>query len=280
MPFIDKFQCMYDGYNEVVEAKILDATPFKVTRMVPQRYNTGDRAPSAKCRNHSSADILDALRKCSEFIDGTSVATVATAEVKDNGNSVTPGGSIFDSEDSGSEAVPGTPIFVAAFSRVKQRLAPLLLLRKKHALQTMVCPNLCFAMIGPLTRDLPAAPIRVERRRKGKRPPNAFLDSRGVPDWQEEWEWLHEADYGKVLLKRKRMHSMRSSIDPSFNVPYDESIHGQYLRENLKISHLSPDKQAQLTALVKEYWPVFRPEDMSIPVLDYMCHIDTGAARP
>eukprot|EP00956_Cyclotella_meneghiniana_P029879 scaffold73754_cov22-Cyclotella_meneghiniana.AAC.2 len=109
MPFIDKFQCMYDGYNEVVEAKILDTSPFKVTRMVPQRYNTGDRAPSDKCCNHSSADILDALRKCSDFMDGTSVATVATAEVKD-GNSVTLGGSILDSEDSGSEAVPGTPI--------------------------------------------------------------------------------------------------------------------------------------------------------------------------
>eukprot|EP00956_Cyclotella_meneghiniana_P020206 scaffold35356_cov44-Cyclotella_meneghiniana.AAC.2 len=62
MPFIDKFQCTYDGYNEVVEAKILDSTPFKVTRMVPQRYNTGDRAPSDKCCNHSSADILAALR--------------------------------------------------------------------------------------------------------------------------------------------------------------------------------------------------------------------------
>jgi hypothetical protein len=68
---------------------------------------------------------------------------------------------------------------------------------------------------------------------------------------------------------------MRDSLDPTFNVPFDDARDGQYLRDNLRISHLSVDRQKQIILLVKCKWGVFRPEGMSIPVLDYVCNIDT-----
>ena len=135
-------------------------------------------------------------------------------------------------------------------------------------------------LVSVYTFRFHAAPIRVERRKKGKRPSNAYLDDRGHPDWQQDWEWLQEGNFGKVLCRRKRQHDMRPTIDPSFNVPFDESKHGEYLRECLKLDHLSSDKQADLIALIKRFWPVFNPEGMSIPVLDYECNIDTGTAKP
>ena len=69
-------------------------------------------------------------------------------------------------------------------------------------------------------------------------------------------------------------------LDPSFDVPYDEAKYGNYLRDSLKIDHLSATQQAQLISLIKRKWGVFRPEGMSIPVADYECHIDTGTSPP
>lgn len=69
-------------------------------------------------------------------------------------------------------------------------------------------------------------------------------------------------------------------LDPSFDVPYDEAKYGDYLRDSLKIDHLSATQQAQLISLIKRKWGVFRPEGMSIPVADYECHIDTGTSPP
>jgi hypothetical protein len=60
-------------------------------------------------------------------------------------------------------------------------------------------------------------------------------------------------------------------LDPSFNVPYDEEKYGTYLRDSLKLDHLTPTQQAQLVDLIKRKWGVFRPEGMSQPVLDYIC---------
>lgn len=128
--------------------------------------------------------------------------------------------------------------------------------------------------------SLLAAQIRVERRRKGRRKPNVFLDNRGHADPQQDWEWLQEADFGKILRRRRRLHDIPTQLDPSFNVQFDEAKHGAYLRDKLKIDHLPADKQAQLVDLIKRKWGVFNPEGMSIPVLDYECNIDTGSAAP
>ena len=73
---------------------------------------------------------------------------------------------------------------------------------------------------------------------------------------------------------------MRVTLDPTFNVPFDNARDGQYLCDNLRIAHLSIDRQNQITSLIKRKWGVFRPEGMSIPVLDYECNIDTGTAPP
>jgi hypothetical protein len=123
-----------------------------------------------------------------------------------------------------------------------------------------------------------AAPIRVERRKKGKRKPNAFIDDRGHPDWQSSYDWLLEGNVGQVL--RKKMHPLPSTPDPNFAIPFDESLHGEYLRESLDISHLDDSKQDQVLSIIKKYWGVFNPDGVTIPVADYECHIDTGTAAP
>jgi hypothetical protein len=106
------------------------------------------------------------------------------------------------------------------------------------------------------------------------------LDDRGHPDWQQSWEWIEKGSYGKLLSCRTRLHPMRDTLDPTFNVPFDEARYSQYLCDNLRIAHLGVDQQNQLISLIKRKWGVFRPEGMSIPVLDYECNIDTSTATP
>jgi hypothetical protein len=89
------------------------------------------------------------------------------------------------------------------------------------------------------------------------------------PDWQQSWEWIEEGSYGKILSRRKCLHPISDTLDPTFNVPFDDARNSQYLRDNLRIAHLSIDHQNQIIALIKRKWGVFRPEGMSIPVLDY-----------
>ena len=125
-----------------------------------------------------------------------------------------------------------------------------------------------------------SARIRIERRKKGRRPTNAYVDDRGRQDWQEDWAWLEEPSYGQVLRKRVRQHKMRDETDPAFDVPYNESVHGQYMRENLNLDHLSPARQAQVRQIIIDHWGVFNPAGANIPVQDYECHIDTGTASP
>jgi hypothetical protein len=96
-----------------------------------------------------------------------------------------------------------------------------------------------------LQSSLSTAPIRVERRRKGKRKANAYVDDRGHLDWQSDWDWLEEPNYGQILRKRRRLHDMRDTVDPIFDVKFDEATHGEYLRETLKLDHLSSERQAR-----------------------------------
>ena len=76
------------------------------------------------------------------------------------------------------------------------------------------------------------------------------------------------------------MHPLPEKVGPEFNVQYDEAIHGDYLREHLKISHLIPDEQKAIIRLVKKYWCVFNPDGLKFPVISYECYIDTGVNRP
>jgi hypothetical protein len=38
---------------------------------------------------------------------------------------------------------------------------------------------------------------------------------------------------------------MRDTVDPIFDVKFDEATHGEYLRETLKLDHLSSERQAR-----------------------------------
>ncbi|KAL3802962.1 hypothetical protein HJC23_011585, partial [Cyclotella cryptica] len=241
--FIKSLHCHYDATSSVVEAKLLNVAPFPVTDMFPQRYDCTDKVSQSSGRpakNYSS--IVSILDR----IHDTMLTSV----------------------------VPATP----SYSNVDHSS---IIRKRPHNVIGPDDSSTGYATyLSDNTDALPAARIRVERRRKGRRKPNVYLDDRGHPDWQQSWEWIEEGSYGKLLSRQKRLHPMRDTLDPTFNVPFDDARDSQYLRDNLRIAHLSVDRQNQIIALIKCKWGVFRPEGMSIPVLDYECNIDTGTAPP
>ena len=98
----------------------------------------------------------------------------------------------------------------------------------------------------------PAQPIRVaarpRSRKKGpgpkkganKRYVSPLFDDRGHPNPQDEWEsMLPEVKAGRLLRKRRHKPPKLDEIDPNFGEEYDESKHGQMLKDELNISHLS-----------------------------------------
>ena len=116
--------------------------------------------------------------------------------------------------------------------------------------------------------------------RRGK-PRNVFIDDRGFPDPSAEYDDLiASVDGGSILRKLKHPTPPLDVVDPSFNVQFDDSIHGEYLRKNLDLSHLDPATQNALTSLIKKYWAVFDESTYFVPVKHYECVIDTGTARP
>ena len=58
---------------------------------------------------------------------------------------------------------------------------------------------------------------------------------------------------GPILRKRKHPALPLDAIDPTFNCQFDESKHGELLRETLDVAHLKPDIAERLVALVKKY---------------------------
>jgi hypothetical protein len=52
------------------------------------------------------------------------------------------------------------------------------------------------------------------------------------------------------------------------------------MRKDLDLSHLAPDLQTQIYALVVKYWSVFDDRGVFVPVKNYECVIDTGDAHP
>ncbi|KAL3785603.1 hypothetical protein HJC23_004751 [Cyclotella cryptica] len=241
--FIKSLDCHYDATSSVVEAKLLNVAPFPVTDMFPQRYDCTDKVSQSSGRtakNYSS--IVSILDR----VHNTMLTSV----------------------------VPATP----SYSNVDHSF-----IIRKHRHNVIGPDDSSTGYVTYLsdnTDALSAARIRVERRRKGRRKPNLYLDDRGHPDWQQSWEWIEEGSYGKLLSRCKRLHPMRDTLDPTFNVPFDDARNSQYLRDNLRIAHLSVDRQNQIIALIKCKWGVFCPEGMSIPVLDYECNIDTDTAPP
>ena len=108
-------------------------------------------------------------------------------------------------------------------------------------------------------------PIRVAPKRrgsKGRRPAkrkkfsylSPLFDDHGFPHPQDEWETLlPEVKAGRLIRKRLHTPPKLHGIDPAFGVEFDEMKHGQMLKDELKISHLTSAQQFILTALIKRY---------------------------
>ena len=84
----------------------------------------------------------------------------------------------------------------------------------------------------------------------------------------------------KALRKRLHPAPPLDTIDPDFNVAFDNIRHGPKLEKELNIDHLADPQQGRLRALIKEFWCVFNEKGVMIPVKDYECVIDTGNHAP
>jgi hypothetical protein len=110
---------------------------------------------------------------------------------------------------------------------------------------------------------------------------NVFMDDRGFPDQSDEFDTLlHNIDGRAILRKLKHPPPPIDVPDPRFHFIFDESIHGERLKEQLDLFHLNPSVQLAVINLVKKYWSVFDERGVWVPVRNYECVIDTGAAPP
>ena len=91
---------------------------------------------------------------------------------------------------------------------------------------------------------------------------------------------LPDVEGGDLIRKRLHKSPKINDIDPNFGEKYNETKHGDILREKLKIAHLTEFQQSVLTAVIKKYWRVFSKKGVTTPVKDYECIIDTGDATP
>ena len=109
-----------------------------------------------------------------------------------------------------------------------------------------------------------------------------MFDDRGYPDPQDDWEDMLPSVDKFGLVVRRRKHPARSvtDIDPDFNVHYEEALHGQRLRDELKLDHLPTDQRDAVRDVVKEYWCVFDKHGLTKACKDYKCVIDTGDNPP
>jgi hypothetical protein len=110
---------------------------------------------------------------------------------------------------------------------------------------------------------------------------NVFADDRGFPDLTDDHDTLlHNIGGGTVLRKLRHPAPPLDEDDPSFTFTFDESLHGERLRQLLNLSHLNIALQDRIYALVKKYWSVFDNRGVWVPVRNYECVIDTGDAPP
>jgi len=110
---------------------------------------------------------------------------------------------------------------------------------------------------------------------------NIFADDRGYPDLTNDHDTLlHNIDGGSVLRKLRHPALPFDEDDPTFTFTFDETLHGERLRQLLNLSHLDNALQNRIYALVKKYWSVFDDRGVWVPVRNYECVIDTGDAPP
>jgi hypothetical protein len=90
--------------------------------------------------------------------------------------------------------------------------------------------------------------------KSGKKARNVIYDDRSFPDETDAYDnLLHNVDGGEVLRKKKFDAPPLDQDDPGFHYTFNESEHGKQLRQELDLSHLSPEQGNQLSALIKCY---------------------------
>ena len=98
-----------------------------------------------------------------------------------------------------------------------------------------------------MSRKKGCSPKRATR----KRYVNPLFDDHGHPNPQDEWEsMLPEIKAGRLLRKRCHETPRLDDIDPNFGEKFDEAKHGQMLKDELNISHLSVHQQNVLCAFI------------------------------
>jgi hypothetical protein len=133
---------------------------------------------------------------------------------------------------------------------------------------------------SPAIRDLP--PIRpADKPKQCRWISNVLINDRGFPDKSDHYDnLLHNIDGRPILRKLKHPPPPLDEVDPEFFSTYDESKHGEQLRQDLDLSHLDTQVQEKIYALVKKYWSVFDKKGIYVPVKNYECVIDTGDSLP
>ena len=61
---------------------------------------------------------------------------------------------------------------------------------------------------------------------------------------------LHEVKNGRLIRKRKHDPPKLQEINPDFEEEFDEAKHGDIMRAELDIAHLTPPQQSVLTAVI------------------------------
>ena len=69
--------------------------------------------------------------------------------------------------------------------------------------------------------------------------PNPLYDNRGHPDAETDYNLLFDESQN-VNLVRKTSRVLPPTIDPLFDVRFNERSHGEYLNQHLHVGHLSP----------------------------------------
>jgi hypothetical protein len=78
---------------------------------------------------------------------------------------------------------------------------------------------------------------------------------------------LHNIEGGPILRKLKHPPPPLDEVNPEFCSTYDESKHGEQLKQDLDLSHLAPHVQEKIYAFVKKYWSVFDKKGIFVPKL-------------
>jgi hypothetical protein len=139
--------------------------------------------------------------------------------------------------------------------------------------------GVAFAPIDPTLAPIWVAP----KPKRQKRTNNVFLDDQGFKDLSDNYDHvLHDVDGGPIL--RKLHHptpALDEDIDPAFHAPFVPTKHEDQMRKDLDLSHLDPNLQEKIYAIIRKYWSVvFDEKGVFVPVKNYECVIDTGTARP